>query len=450
LEGYQDRAREFSRFEEHFEVGFWSFFFDFVNFECCISRSAIRTKFEAHLRRAQEILDKVQSNISSVNGAIDQEKRLKLVEKGRREDELQSGIRAFRHFEELCKRQGENLRAEVHLKVAADFTEEIQRLESIIDKFDHNFVDDAQKIVEYKEALGQFVDELVTRELEERCTGGLMQRIWKLENDMFNHVNSILPGPYPQRLEAVWKYRNPVQFRITVNCPALVEDFHEDLEFRFSFGITALMRRLIAFRAGQPITAIGEPLAMRSNGPSTSTSESKELSVRDNTDQAVMVNAFVLSTASYVANGGVGLVIVCGLVYRTVGWKVIATGAGIYGGLYLIERLRWNSHAKEQHLKEQFRSHLAVRMRQVAASHTANCESQAISELEAAEKGLKVAVTGFHMEMKTNTGLLKGSIDRLEEIVKKLKSISFDVGSLKSKLEEFQANFLKADSPTKQ
>lgn len=65
-------------------------------------------------------------------------------------------------------------------------------------------------------------------------------------------------------------------------------------------------------------------------------------------------------------------------VSRTVGWRIIAVSGLLYGGLYALEWWRWNSGAKEQHLKDQFRSHLATRMRNMAASHTSNCESQVL------------------------------------------------------------------------
>lgn len=40
-----------------------------------------------------------------------------------------------------------------------------------------------------------------------------------------------------------------------------MQDFREDLEFRFSFGITAIIRRINAYRLGKPITAVGsQPL----------------------------------------------------------------------------------------------------------------------------------------------------------------------------------------------
>lgn len=43
-----------------------------------------------------------------------------------------------------------------------------------------------------------------------------------------------------------------------------------------------------------------------------------------------------------------------------------------------MEYWRWNSGAKEQHLKEQFRHHLNARMRNVATTHTLHCETQVL------------------------------------------------------------------------
>lgn len=65
-------------------------------------------------------------------------------------------------------------------------------------------------------------------------------------------------------------------------------------------------------------------------------------------------------------------------VYKTVDWRLILCGGLVYGGLYALERWRWNSGAKEQHLKDQFRSHLAERMRGVSSAHTALSVSQVV------------------------------------------------------------------------
>lgn len=44
--------------------------------------------------------------------------------------------------------------------------------------------------------------------------------------------------------------------------------------------------------------------------------------------------------------------------------------------MYAFERYKWNTGAKEERLKDQFRSHLEQRMQQVEHIHTSHCESQ--------------------------------------------------------------------------
>ena len=66
----------------------------------------------------------------------------------------------------------------------------------------------------------------------------------------------ILAEPYQHKLEEIWRYRKPFKFSICVDVPTLMTDFHEDLEFRFTFGLSAIIRRIIAYRSGKPITAI--------------------------------------------------------------------------------------------------------------------------------------------------------------------------------------------------
>ncbi|KAK6049028.1 fzo-like region [Cooperia oncophora] len=176
------------------------------------------------------------------------------------------------------------------------------------------------------------------------------------------YVTQILAEPYQHKLEEVWRYRAPFKFSICVDAPALTKDFHEDLEFRFTFGLSAIIRRIIAYRSGQPVTAIQTnlltPLALRNAGRTNEDlhAEAMHKAVEEN----AMMTQMVLTSASYLANG------------------IIAVTAATYGGLYLWERMRWNSHAKEQHLKEQFRVHLAARMQQVGAAHTTHCETQAM------------------------------------------------------------------------
>ncbi|VDO75602.1 unnamed protein product [Heligmosomoides polygyrus] len=407
VEGHQVRAMEFEMFEKQFE------------------QSAIRTKFEAHNRRANEIIARMRANVDVVYTAANRNRDYL-------EKELQNSTIVFNDcrtnfatFERAYREQTERLRAEVHLKVSADFSEEIMRLEAIIDRFNMPFLDTKEGIIEYKRALAEFTDKCVSSDLEARCTGGLMSRIWNLENDMFQYVTKILAEPYQHKLEEVWRYRAPFKFSICVDAPALTKDFHEDLEFRFTFGLSAIIRRIIAYRSGQPVTAIQAnlltPMAMKNFGRTNEDlhAEAMHRAVNEN----AMMTQMVLTSASYLANGSIGLLIIGGVVYRAVGWRVIAICGATYGGLYLWERMRWNSHAKEQHLKEQFRAHLAARMQQVGAAHTTHCETQAMREMDQVFDGLRATVAGVHREMKEELDKSKKEIEKVDSTLKSLLTI---------------------------
>ncbi|KAK6732032.1 hypothetical protein RB195_016420 [Necator americanus] len=436
MEGHQVRAMEFEMFERQFEQ--------------CISRAAIRTKFEAHNRRANEIIARMRANVDVVHAAASKAKQI-LEQSLQHSTQVFNDCRMnFAQFERAYREQTERLRAEVHLKVSADFSEEIMRLEAIIDRFNMPFLDTSQGIIEYKKALAEFTDKCVSSDLEARCTGGLMSRIWNLENDMFQYVTKILAEPYQHKLEEVWKYRAPFKFSICVDAPALTKDFHEDLEFRFTFGLSAIIRRIIAYRSGQPVTAIQTnlltPMALRNAGRSNADlhNEAMQKAVEEN----AMMTQMVLTSASYLANGSIGLLVVGGIVYRAVGWRVIAVTAAAYGGLYIWERMRWNSHAKEQHLKEQFRSHLAARMQQVGAAHTTHCETQAMREMDQVFDGLRATVAGVHREMKEELDKSKKEIENVDGTLKSLVTIKGKTAFLLRSLEQFATSFLRTDSPS--
>ncbi|CAB3411162.1 unnamed protein product [Caenorhabditis bovis] len=433
-EGHATRAMEFANFEKHFEQ--------------CISKSAIHTKFEAHNRRAHEMVGKIRLNLNSVLTSA-AEGRSNLQNKLNESTNIFNECRVnFAQFEKAYRDQTERLRSEVHLKVSADFFEEISRLDAIIDRFDEPFDGSSGGIAKYKQDLAVFVDKCLSSDLEARCTGGLMSRIWNLENDMFQYVTKILAEPYQNKLEEVWRYRAPFKFSICVDVPALVSDFHEDLEFRFTFGLQSIIRRIIAYRSGQPITAINSnlltPLSLKN---------AKANAVRDDgavvaAEEQAMMTQMVLTSAAFLANGSLGVLVVGGIVYKAVGWRVIAIGGAAYAGLYVWERMRWNSSAKEQHLKEQFRSHLAARMQHVASAHTTHCETQVIREMDQVFDGLRTTVGGVHREMKADLDEQKKVIEEVDSTIRTLGTIKGKAVFLLRNLEQFASSYLRSDSPS--
>lgn len=69
-------------------------------------------------------------------------------------------------------------------------------------------------------------------------------------------MRKVLNEKHANELDKILKYKQLFKFVITVNCPQLVEDFHEDLEFRFSLGIENIARWILSVTRGQPITSI--------------------------------------------------------------------------------------------------------------------------------------------------------------------------------------------------
>ncbi|VDK77947.1 unnamed protein product [Litomosoides sigmodontis] len=445
VEGYQYRAMEFCNFETQFEQ--------------LISKSAISTKFEAHARRAREIVGEMRNNLDIVQNSTLKRKSELQSDYANKEIIFKNCLNNWKEFERFAVVESQRLRNEVHLKVSADFYEEMQKLESIIDRFDYRFIDEPVSIEDYKKNLADFVDKIVTEDLEARCTRGLMQRIWNLENSMYLHVNQILAEPYTKKLEQIWRYRPPFNFSICINCPSLMQDFREDLEFRFSFGITAIIRRINAYRLGKPITAVGsQPLldVFKSYTKQTSI-EAGEGNLEQNSHEDMLVTTaqsqenavmaqILLSSIGYIANGGLGLLVVGGIVSRAVSWRFIAAGVALYGGLYAIEYCRWNSGAKEQHLKDQFRHHLSARMRNVATTHTMHCETQVLREMQQVLGGLKSTVGGVHQEMKTELDDIQREIREIDHVNKGLNTIKGKASFLNTDLDRFESEFLKNGS----
>ncbi|CAG9537587.1 unnamed protein product [Cercopithifilaria johnstoni] len=446
VEGHQYRAMEFCNFETQFEQ--------------LISKSAISTKFEAHARRAREIVGEMKNNLDVVQSSALKRKTELQLDYTNKEAVFKECLNNWKEFERFAVVESQRLRNEVHLKVSADFYEEMQKLESIIDRFDNKFIDEPVSIEGYKKNLADFVDKIVTEDLEARCTKGLIQRIWNLENSIYLHVNQILPEPYTKKLEQIWRYRSPFSFSICINCPSLMQDFREDLEFRFSFGITAVIRRVNAYCLGKPVTAVGnQPLldVFKSYNKQTNTEagegtvqqnchEEMQVMTADESQENTLMSQLLFSSIGYVANGGLGLLIVGGIVSRAVNWRLIAAGVALYGGLYAVEYWRWNSGAKEQHLKDQFRHHLNARMRSVATTHTMHCETQVLREMQQVISGLKSTVGGVHQEMKTELDVMRREIGKIDHVTKGLNTIKGKASFLSTDLDRFESEFLRNSS----
>lgn len=79
--------------------------------------------------------------------------------------------------------------------------------------------------------------------LRARLSTALAMNMENSQREMTNRMSSLLPENKKQLTVTLVPRREPFEILYRLNCDNLCADFHEDLEFRFSWGITALINR---------------------------------------------------------------------------------------------------------------------------------------------------------------------------------------------------------------
>lgn len=63
-------------------------------------------------------------------------------------------------------------------------------------------------------------------------------------------------------------------------------------------------------------------------------------------------------------------------VWKAVGWRLIALSFGLYGLLYVYERLTWTTKAKERAFKRQFVDYASEKLQLIISYTGSNCSHQ--------------------------------------------------------------------------
>lgn len=111
--------------------------------------------------------------------------------------------------------------------------------------------------------------------------------------------------------------RQPFEILYRLNCDNLCADFHEDLEFRFSWGITTLIQRFAGGKAN--ILALKNHRESPENAviPSTPTEQiDSRVFYGSSTDDWSLLTRFALATAG--SQGTMGGLLVAGFLLKTV------------------------------------------------------------------------------------------------------------------------------------
>lgn len=137
-----------------------------------------------------------------------------------------------------------NMVEEVEQKVSKALNEEIWRLNVLVDEFSLPFHTEPLVLNVYKKEINSHVENGLGSNLRARLSTALAMNIETAQREMTERMHALIPtdGIKAQSKQILTRSQ-PFEMFYTLNCQNLCADFHEELEFRFSWGITAMIQR---------------------------------------------------------------------------------------------------------------------------------------------------------------------------------------------------------------
>lgn len=229
-EGFQNRYFEFQDFEKKFEE--------------CISKSAVKTKFEQHSSRGRNIASDMRSMLDNIYDRANGLRTKKLDQKEILTTNINDTEAKLMLVTREMKRKIANMVEEVEQKVSKALNEEIYRLSVLVDEFTLPFHTDALVLNVYKKEINSHVENGLGLNLRTRLSSALAMNIDSAQKEMTERMQALLPTDKLVTQSNDLIARNqPFEMLYSLNCQNLCRDFQENLEFKFSWGLTAMIQR---------------------------------------------------------------------------------------------------------------------------------------------------------------------------------------------------------------
>uniref|UniRef100_A0A8B9HXA7 Mitofusin 2 n=1 Tax=Astyanax mexicanus TaxID=7994 RepID=A0A8B9HXA7_ASTMX len=403
-EGFQARMFEFQNFERRFEE--------------CISQSAVKTKFEQHTVRAKQISEALRLIMDSVHVAA-QEQRY-----AEREDRLDFIDKQLDLLTLDCKSKIRKITEEVEKQVSNAMAEEIRRLHVLVDEFHLDFHPSQVVLKVYKNELHRHIEEGLGRNMSERCS-----------NAITNGLKPLLPLSVREQVDKMVP-RQCFSLSYDLNCDKLCSDFQEDINFHFSLGWTMLVNRFLGPKnTRRALMGYNDqvPRPMAITPVSTSMPPFQQGSM---TQEELMVS-MVTGLASLTSRTSMGIIVVGGVIWKAVGWRLIALSVGLYGLLYVYERLTWTTRAKERAFKRQFVDYASEKLQLIVSYTGSNCSHQVQQELSGTFAQLCQQVDVTRQQLEDEIQDMNRKIEQLDTLQSKAKLLRNKAGWLDSELNMF-------------
>uniref|UniRef100_A0A6Q2YQM3 Dynamin-type G domain-containing protein n=1 Tax=Esox lucius TaxID=8010 RepID=A0A6Q2YQM3_ESOLU len=353
-EGFHERLREFQRFERTFEE--------------FISHSAVKTKFEQHTLRAWQITESVKSIMDAINIGSAEKKICSLENREDQKDRLEFVRGQLNCLTDNMNEKIKVITEEVAAKVTMDMAEQIHSLSALVDEFNADFIPTPHALTLYKTQLMKHVEERISKSLTFRCSTGIVGSVQSFQKYMIESVQPLLPPAVQEQLHVHLPSR---KFDLTydLNLATLCNDFKENIDFQFSLGWSSLVTRFIGPRnAKRALTSINQEFQ--------NTSPTAFQAQNGSSLQNHLVFSMATGVLSLTSRASMTVLVIGGVVWRSMGWRIVALSATLYGLLYLYEKLTWTNASREKALKQQFVEVATQRLRGIIPFTSGNCSQQ--------------------------------------------------------------------------
>ncbi|XP_012733274.2 mitofusin-1b isoform X2 [Fundulus heteroclitus] len=436
-EGFQERLKEFQSFERRFEE--------------CISQSAVKTKFEQHTIRAKQITEKVKTIMDTINIEAAEKRVAAMEDRDYQIDRLEFVKNQLNLLIAEIKKKIKAISDEVESKVSIAMGEEINRLHVIVDEFHADFHPSPQVLKVYKSELLAHVEEGMGKNLAFRCSNAINASVQSSQQYMIESMVPLLPSTAQSQVHMLVPNRT-FDLSYDLNCAAICSDFQENIEFQFSLGWKALVHRYLGSVNAQKALRLVDPNYQNSRSAvpvaQTPSSGPPSIAAAPSNDTALMTQedlmiAMATNFASITSRTSMTVIVVGGVVWKTVGWRLIAMSASLYGLLYLYERLTWTTRAKERTLKRQFVEFASDKLQLIVSFTSANCSHQVQQEMATTFARLCQQVDQTQKDLEENIRQLTANIDELDTVQSRSKVLRHKATELEKQLEEFTSQYLR-------
>ncbi|XP_042242774.1 transmembrane GTPase Marf-like isoform X2 [Homarus americanus] len=426
--------------------GFTSRYFEFQDFERkfeeCISKTAVITKFEQHTQRGKNIANEIGQNVGNLMERAWQERDQKMGERQSLWARLDHTEKELHDVTTQMKEKICSIVEDVERRVSNALNEEIRRLSVLVDEFNEPFHPDPLVLNVFKKTLHAHVESGLGSNLRARLSSALALNIESSQAEMTNRMLALLGPAKREMASTMLPRREPFEILYRLNCENLCADFQEDIEFRFSLGLVSLVQRVLG-KASSRITNSRHKENIPRSVPMTPLTPSNEPQFGLPQDDWSIISRFAV--ASVGSQGTMGLALTLGLMFKTVGWRLIVLTGGVYGCLYAYERLTWTNKAKERVFKKQYVDHATRKLRLIVDLTSHNCSHQVQQELSGTFARLCRLVDESTSEMQRDVRSLEREVQQLEDITATAKKHRNKAHYLVNELDIFQQTYLSSD-----